>query len=135
MSVKFANNTSKWQIEFNSAFKGLMVSMSRAVRRFYRIYSNSSAIQGDINNHRSHRDKSLKTKKTFHDRYLHLNYKFNDTGLLYIQGSRFNHVCNFNVFFLKLQLHIHVIISRWVFFAEFPLMMVKKAETCNGLAV
>jgi hypothetical protein len=23
MNVKFANNTSKWQIEFNSAFKGL----------------------------------------------------------------------------------------------------------------
>jgi hypothetical protein len=24
MNVKFPNNTSKWQIEFNSAFKGLM---------------------------------------------------------------------------------------------------------------
>jgi hypothetical protein len=25
MHVKFANNTSKWQIEFNSAFKGLII--------------------------------------------------------------------------------------------------------------
>jgi hypothetical protein len=25
MNVKFPNNTSKWQIEFNSAFKGLKV--------------------------------------------------------------------------------------------------------------
>jgi hypothetical protein len=24
MNVKFPNNTSKWQMEFNSAFKGLM---------------------------------------------------------------------------------------------------------------
>jgi hypothetical protein len=26
MNVKFPNNTSKWQIEFNSAFKGLMIA-------------------------------------------------------------------------------------------------------------
>jgi hypothetical protein len=25
MNVKFPNNTSKWQIEFNSAFKGLIL--------------------------------------------------------------------------------------------------------------
>jgi hypothetical protein len=27
MNVKFPNNTSKWQLEFNSAFKGLMCSI------------------------------------------------------------------------------------------------------------
>jgi hypothetical protein len=26
MNVKFANNTSKWQIEFNSEFKGLIMT-------------------------------------------------------------------------------------------------------------
>jgi hypothetical protein len=30
MNVKFPNNTSKWQMEFNSAFKGLM-SRSRGI--------------------------------------------------------------------------------------------------------
>jgi hypothetical protein len=28
MNVKFLNNTSKWQMEFNSAFKGLIVQVS-----------------------------------------------------------------------------------------------------------
>jgi hypothetical protein len=30
MNVKFPNNTSKWQIEFNSAFKGLITSPTGA---------------------------------------------------------------------------------------------------------
>jgi hypothetical protein len=29
MNVKFPNNTSKWQIEFNSAFKGLNINSER----------------------------------------------------------------------------------------------------------
>jgi hypothetical protein len=28
MNVKFPNNTSKWEMEFNSAFKGLMLQQS-----------------------------------------------------------------------------------------------------------
>jgi hypothetical protein len=28
MNVKFPNNTSKWQMEFNSAFKGLKFQIS-----------------------------------------------------------------------------------------------------------
>jgi hypothetical protein len=33
INVKFPNNTSKWQMEFNSAFKGLMNKISK--RRKY----------------------------------------------------------------------------------------------------
>jgi hypothetical protein len=72
-----------------------MLAMSRTVRWFYRIYSNNSSIQGDTNNHRRHRDKSLKTKKTFHNICLHSNYKFYDTNLLYVHGIRFNHFIPF----------------------------------------
>jgi hypothetical protein len=37
MNVKFPNNTSKWQIEFNSAFKGLNSSVLIVVEKIYKM--------------------------------------------------------------------------------------------------
>jgi hypothetical protein len=41
MNVKFPNNTSKWQMEFNSAFKGLMLLL-------YRLYDWQTMNRKDI---------------------------------------------------------------------------------------
>jgi hypothetical protein len=38
MNVKFRNNTSKWQMEFNSAFKGLMNKVPRDLKIFVNLH-------------------------------------------------------------------------------------------------